>query len=729
MKEYLRRNRILAALALLGVLASLVPLTARVRAEERDKTYDIALSYNSLHAMAAQSDYDDGEWMDMFRAWGVDKIILGEMPIKKMSSNAAIPIFGGTVAEIRNSHAWQLRYPDTVAKWIEETEELRDALVIVEDARYVDWLLDAVNERLDGAACRRYDEDGVTYLFFTDQKSGITGGMVLDMPVGIWPEMAQLAQEHGLQIIPRTEARDKRNDEHFAASFLKVLSDSGSPYFLNMGDSLLGYDTEEGEALLRDYLRETGVAVGVFEENDQSGNLDWPGYEQLLEDTGYHGIRLFNEWSYIQNRYAYCGYEGPEEITNSLFRAVAERNCRVIYLTMILEPDNDVSVDADENAWTFITDPADYEKLLGDLDARLGALGYRHGVVRAMELEKPGVLWRVLAGFGAVAAAVLLLDLFCFLSARAKYILLVLGALGVLALAFARPEAYQLLLSMGGGIVMPALAAAGLCRYAADRRRAEPEPGFGRLLAETLGALLAAALTSLCGALIASGALSQMSYMLELDLYRGVKIMQLIPIAIFVLAYLLVYAYEESGAKAAVLDRIGPRGEKRRFAKLCRYLAEVMEQPMKLGWMVALLLLAVAGLLVLVVGVYYIRRTGNTMSVSERELALRNLLENLLIARPRTKELLIGWPCAMLFVWSLRRGMNLLPLLFGGGMSIGLVSVVNTFLHIRTPFLLSLLRTGWGLLFGLLLAAAVTAAGELLYRLARRRLAALKAAT
>ena len=49
------------------------------------------------------------------------------------------------------------------------------------------------------------------------------------------------------------------------------------------------------------------------------------------------------------------------------------------------------------------------------------------------------------------------------------------------------------------------------------------------------------------------------------------------------------------------------------------------------------------GLFVLAVGVYYIRRTGNTMSVSARELELRNLLENLLIARPRTKELLIGW--------------------------------------------------------------------------------------
>ena len=163
------------------------------------------------------------------------------------------------------------------------------------------------------------------------------------------------------------------------------------------------------------------------------------------------------------------------------------------------------------------------------------------------------------------------------------------------------------------------------------------------------------------------------------------------------------------------------------MAKLWKYGAEVMDQPMKLGWMVAIILVAVLGLFVLAAGVYYIRRTGNTMSVSARELALRNLLENLLIARPRTKELLIGWPCAMLFVWSLRRHMNFLPLIFGGGMSIGLVSVVNTFLHIRTPFLLSLLRTGWGLLFGLLIGIAVTVVAELLYGWLRRWVASLKA--
>jgi len=574
----------------------------------------------------------------------------------------------------------------------------------------------------------RYEEDGATYFFFVSKRGALAGGDILDLPIGIWPETLETVTAHGMQVIPRTETMEKRNGERFARSFLNVLDEFDSPYFLNMGDYLLGYESKAGKALLRDYLRETGIAVGVFEENDQSGNLDWEGFPELLEQTGYRGVRLFNEWPYIQNRYAYCGYEGPEEITNSLFRAIAERNCKIIYLTMILEPDNDVSVDADENAWTYITDPADYEKMLGDLETRLAALGYTPGVVRAMDMPKPGVLWRILEGFGAVAAAVLLLDLFCFLAPRTCLILTGIGMLGVLALGLLRPATYQVMLSMGGGIVMPSLAAVGLCRYAADMRRREREPGLGRLIAETLGALLVAAAVSLCGSLMASSALSQMSYLLELDLYRGVKLMQLVPIALFCLAYLLVYAYEESGAKDAVLARVGERGEKNRAARLWAYVSEVMDQPMKLGWMVAVVLLAAAGLFVLAAGVYYIRRTGNTMSVSARELALRNLLENLLIARPRTKELLIGWPCAMLFVWGLRRHMNLLPLLFGGGMSIGLVSVVNTFLHIRTPFLLSLLRTGWGLLFGLLLGVAVTVAAELLYRLAKRWLASLKTA-
>ena len=111
----------------------------------------------------------------------------------------------------------------------------------------------------------------------------------------------------------------------------------------------------------------------------------------------------------------------------------------------------------------------------------------------------------------------------------------------------------------------------------------------------------------------------------------------------------------------------------------------------------------------LAVFVYYIYRTGNSATTSSTELAFRNFLENTLVIRPRTKEMIVGWPMLLLFVWSLRRGMKFLPMVFG-------LSVVNTFLHIRTPFLISLLRTGWGVLFGLLIGLALVLLAELIYR-------------
>ena len=146
------------------------------------------------------------------------------------------------------------------------------------------------------------------------------------------------------------------------------------------------------------------------------------------------------------------------------------------------------------------------------------------------------------------------------------------------------------------------------------------------------------------------------------------------------------------GARDAVLAHVGPRGEKGRIKRFNAYFAELMKTPMQLGWFLAVVVIAVAAVFLLAVFVYYIYRTGNSATTSSTELAFRNFLENTLVIRPRTKEMIVGWPMLLLFIWSLRRGMKFLPMVFGLGMTIGLVSVVNTFLHIRTPFLISLLR-------------------------------------
>ena len=52
MKNYFKKNRILMVIALVGLIASLFPVAARVQAEEANKKYDLILGYSSLRAMA-----------------------------------------------------------------------------------------------------------------------------------------------------------------------------------------------------------------------------------------------------------------------------------------------------------------------------------------------------------------------------------------------------------------------------------------------------------------------------------------------------------------------------------------------------------------------------------------------------------------------------------------------------------------------------------------------------
>ena len=720
MKSFLKKDRLLVLLALLGLLASLVPVVNRVQTEESNKYYDYVLDYASLRSMARQSSQTEDEWLDLFRSLGVDKVALSEASALNLHDNAAIPVHAMTVKKAAESYGWENNYPAEVVSWLSESTDVSDAIIWTETAAAYEWMLDAFNARFENFEAKTYLEGEHGFIFIQQQENGMKGEKLLDLRLGIWPGTVELIERHGYQIVPRTVTQKDMNGTKFAEAYIDVLKHYNAPYFMNNGDELVGYESDEGWDLLVQYLNESGASVAMMEQNDQSQNQTWPGIEDLLNETGYRGIRVFNEWAYIQNRYQYCGYEGPEEITNTFFRAIAERNCKVIFLKMILEPDSDVSWDADEKEWVYITDPAEYEKMLTDLDTRLAPLGYTRGTVPAMQMEDPSVLLKVVQGIGTAALLVMLFDLFFFIGKRWRTILLVLGALGFAGLAVLKPAMFRLILSMSGGIVMPSLAAVGLCRVLMEKRRTEPQAKFGRVLGYTLGISVLTILAAFCGSLLATSALSQLSYMIEMDLYRGVKIMQLIPIGLFILAYLLVYAYEETGARDAVLAHVGPRGEKGRVNRFNAFFAQVMKTPMQLGWFVAIVVIAVAAIFLLLVFVYYIYRTGNSTTTPETELAFRNFLENTLIARPRTKEMLIGWPMLMLFIWSLRRGMKFLPMVFGMGMSIGLVSVVNTFLHIRTPFLLSLLRTGWGILFGLLIGLAAVVIAEGLYRLVRR---------
>ena len=542
MKSILKKDRILVFVALLGLLASLAPLAARTRAEESNKYYDYILDYSSLRYMASQSTRSEGEWLDRFASLGIDKATVAEATALGLNGSAGIPIHAMTVKDAMGDFGWESSYPDEVIGWMRASTDVSDAIICTDTAEAFDWVMNAFNARVENFTAKTCRDGEKGFIFLSQQPDGLKGEKLLNLRLGIWPDIASLLEEHGYQIVPRTETMKGMNGTRFAQAYIEVLEHYASPYFMNNGDELIGYESAEGRELLTQYLRESGASLAMVEQNDQSQNITWPGTVELLNSIDYHGIRVFNEWGYIQNRYAYYGYTGPEEITNSFFRAIVERNCKVIWLKMILEPDNDVSWDADQTEWTYITDPAAYEKMILDLDARLEPMGYTRTTVPPMELETPSAALHIVQGIGTAALLVLLFDLFFLVSRRTSLLLLVLAALGMTGLAVLKPASYPLLLSMAGGIVMPSIAAVGLCRVMLEKRRQAPRPGLGRLLGDAAVTALAAIATALCGSLLASAALSQLSYILEIDLYRGVKLMQLIPIGLFARAYLLVFA-------------------------------------------------------------------------------------------------------------------------------------------------------------------------------------------
>ena len=176
---------------------------------------------------------------------------------------------------------------------------------------------------------------------------------------------------------------------------------------------------------------------------------------------------------------------------------------------------------------------------------------------------------------------------------------------------------------------------------------------------------------SLIGALLMVGLFADGSFMLKLVSFSGVKAAHLFPIILIFIWFFFIREKDEPS-----LVKIN----------------NLMEKPLTIKYLI------VAGFIGAIL-VLYVMRTGNeSVSVSEWERTFRTLLDNLLLVRPRTKEFMLGYPL-LLFSFYYGYSKKVLPVLLLG--SIGLISSVNTFAHIHTPLLISVLRTFNGLVLGI----------------------------
>ncbi|MDR1571338.1 MAG: DUF5693 family protein [Clostridiales Family XIII bacterium] len=699
-KAFAKNNMIALIVAAVGLAASCAVLAGRAGVESRDKSYDIVLDYQETEDMAKQDGVDVSVWLARFKDMGISKVGLAEESLKSLQEGERLPVSAEVMGLLTQEAAWREDYPEA---WIESIQaegfDKYDLMVEMRSREAYDFVVSGLLGRYGEDRVRVFRDGGGGYALLdgTPQMTLYTpkykeqnskGGGFLELidiadsklaylSLGLLPEKVEAIQGLGMEIVPRTASYNTWNDSVYARAVLEDYGKNGiyaapGSYMIAGGEGVPGYD--DGIGIIEGYLEEKGVTLGLIEDTTQLQNIMQSGILELNQ-RGSATVRVFSVWNYIQNRYQYYGYEGAKEIENTLFRAVAERNIRVIYYKPIREL---------KDLHTYVTDVDEYREMFASLEERLGEHGFSFGQASVMEPYRAPFAAKLLIAFGCAASGALLLGLLLPLPGRVRKALPALGALCVLASFWVAPNTTELVASLMNALIFACLSVMAYTRLAwgcAAAGATGAPPPLGKALGAGAVTLVAALLIALAGGAMTAAPLSSVSYMLEIDIFRGVKLAQILPIAFFAVAYLACFGL----------------GGRRRLGHLeFGDVKALMNTSIKV-WMALLAALFAAG------GAYYIMRTGHeSVDVSGAEMLFRNTLEELLLARPRTKEFLFGFPCIMLMIYAAFRRMSFWTVIFGFCGVIGVTSVVNTFMHIRTPLYLGFARTGYSVILGLI---------------------------
>jgi MFS family permease len=476
-----------------------------------------------------------------------------------------------------------------------------------------------------------------------------------DLNLGYNASQAREARELGLKIAYRS------NNKLNAFSALKNNLELLKPDLLIFdGEEITGYpDKIEATAAL---MQENNLLFG----NIEAFIAAQAGAEKLAKLNGYQLLRTH---SMQQDEVEQAN---DQEIISRYLLSVRERSVKILYHKPYLKGNQLAENNLD---------------LLSALTASLKAEGYQPGNAKPVSYFSNSS-WHLLAILlGVTVAGILLLNYFTAFkySGIMNIFFLAAAAVGIFLLQSGRGILLRQIIALGSAVIFPSLAVI-IFLLAKDKGAENLEGGLS--LAFIFFNFSAAVITALIGGVFVSAALNSSEFIFKINDFRGVKVAFLLPLIIISLYYLF-----QPGAK-----------------DLRREIPRLLESVIKVKHII------LAGGLALI-AVIYIGRTGNfpLLPVPAWELTVRSLLEKILYVRPRFKEFLIGHP---LFIFALylgakkRKELYFYPLLMLA--SVGVITTVNTFSHLHTPVLVSLLRSfhSYWLSFGVALVLI------LIYRLA-----------
>lgn len=640
----MRRYGALAGVVALGVAAALVLLVGRWRLERQDRTVEVILDGPAWQELAVREGWSPAALFTALRVRGATSLAVYERTLRTLQRHGRLAYLGGGDL-LAASRAEVLAPP--LRELVAAGAVRPEAVYVIADPALRPWLLEAFRGIL-GPSRVRLRGPVVEVVGSRDDLE--------DLGLGFLPADLAAAKRAGLSVVLRPRNYRGLTSAGLAWKLAAMQRLVPGATLVFDGADVLGYERLVGEAARG--LQAGGYRVARIEVF--TVRRKQRGEDALTALMRPAVLRLF---SLTPEEMATLS---PAAIVEKFRRAPLERNIRLLYLRPLTNTPG--GVDAI---------PTNLD-LVGRIAGRVQGLGFALGRPRPLPDLQPGLLPLVLVAAGALglgAIALWEISAAAGIPLRPASLWLLVAAGVVLTAAAALSGDGFLLLWRRLLALGAAVAGATLAVHVALAR------GGGGPLRRGLAALwLASGISAAAGVLVA-GLLSGWSFMLAVHVFVGVKAAHVLPPLL--VGFLLAFG-GEAGAPRSTAQRIW------------RWL----ERPLRLQYAVVTVLVAVAAVLLLF-------RSGNFgLPVFGPEVRLRQALEDLLVARPRTKEFLIGHPALMLAAGAaaVRLRAWVVPLAMVG--VVGQAGLINSFSHIHTPLVVVVLRTLYALLIGSVVGSA-----------------------
>ena len=653
---------IIVALVVSGIIAF-----HRSRLESNFKQVELVMSLNELRALSYQEGHDEIELLAKIKHSGINSIAIHEDTLENL-------VFSGKILYFSNNELNKLNF---FLKSIDPLEKFQpspgEAYIIFNDkSNYL-----RIKENLQ----RQLGEDLVKDLSFLPCLGLKVKGneeKLADLGLGFSEEDIELVRNLGFQVILRLKNFPQINKENIDFKFKESDKTGKISGIIFEGETVLGYPSKENLIHTAELLKIKEYPFGMIEFAGQKG------IEAVAHQVSELAVRVHSitkeEMEIISK----------EKATERWIRAAKERKVRIFYIKPFMKSNSNL-----------IEDNLSYIRTIKE---ELEASGFNTGraSILSAPYQKPKIFILLLI-LGVISGGLILLKNVFDLKKYQEYSLLFLGIFFSLLLLFLNQEIFLIkLMALLAAIIFPTLAIINNERYFLGNNNSkftdaqdfsENNFSFYEMIKKVLSGFFRIILVTLSGALLIAALLSNNEFMLGIEQFSGIKISYLVPL----LLVLAIMWLKVNKGKLMILENI--------------------KKPILIEHVILMVFFAVFLII-------YISRSGNfsflpVLSIEEK---IRIFLEKTLIARPRNKEFLIGYPALLLAI-----SMNYLkikefkiPIVIIG--TIGPVTLINTFCHIHTPFLFSMLRTFNGVWLGLALGLIVITIFYYLVKIFRKRI-------